>query len=93
MKKVSSDLKNDVNELVEKVTVEEAHMAVLQKLETALSALESPGQELLRDYLEGCSLEMISQNHQLSLEETQQCVEHMKRQLISQLQRTIRTRH
>lgn len=93
MKKVSRELKTDVEGLVEKVVVEEAYLIVAQKLESALDALEPGSRQLLTEYLNGASVETLSQQHSLSLKETQQCIEHTKRQLMTQLQRNLRARH
>lgn len=92
MKKISRELRTDVESLVEKVTVEEAYLRVAQKLESALEALEPGSRQLLTEYLNGVPLEKLSQQHRLSLQETQHCIEHSKRQLMTQLQRNLRAR-
>ena len=77
----------DVEELVHKVTVQEAQMAVEKRLEQALDKLDPKSRELLLDYFNGTTLEEISKQNSISLDEARDCINQIKRQLISQLQR------
>lgn len=91
--KNQTSLKWDVEKLVKDVTVQEAHLAVEQKLERALDSLEPRSREVLMAYFNGTSLEQLSKDNSISLKETQNWVQQIKRQLISQLQRNNSARH
>lgn len=93
MKNQSSDLKWEVSELLEEVTVEEAHQAILKRFNQALETLDPKGQEILVEYFDGSTLEGISQKHALSFSEAEELISQLKRQLLSQLQRNFRARH
>jgi DNA-directed RNA polymerase specialized sigma24 family protein len=77
----------DVEELVHKVTVQEAQMAVEKRLEQALDKLDPKSRELLLDYFNGTTLEEMSEQNSISLNEARDWINQIKRQLISQLQR------
>lgn len=93
MKRQNGDLREDVSELVEKVTLEEAHSSVLDKLESAFATLEPKSQEVLTAYFNGTSIEELSQQNAISISQTRDWIHQIKRQLISQLQRNISTRN
>ena len=93
MKKLSNDLREDVSELVEKVTVEEARNTVLDKLESAFKTLDPKSREVLQDYFNGVTLEELSQQNAISITQTQDWIREIKRQLITQLQRNNSVRH
>lgn len=93
MKKQTNDLREDVSELVEKVTVEEAHQTVLEKLETAFASLDSKSREVLQAYFNGTSLEDLSQQNDISVNQTRDWISQIKRQLISHLQRNTSARN
>lgn len=86
-------LKWDVENLVKDVTIQEAQLAVEQKLEQALNALEPQSREVLLAYFNGTSLEELSKENSISISEAQNWIRQIKRQLISQLQRNNSTRH
>ena len=93
MKKQSNGLKSEVSELLERVTLEEAHDSVLTKFESAFSGLDAKSQEVLQAYFEGCSLEELSERHSITVGQTKDWILQIKRQLIAQLQRNISARH
>lgn len=93
MKKSTSELREDVSDLLERVTVEEANQSIWNKLDHALSSLDPQSQEILNDYFNGTSIQELSRKHSLSVAETQAWVHQIKRKLISQLQRKVSTRH
>jgi DNA-directed RNA polymerase specialized sigma24 family protein len=93
MKRMSNDLREDVSELVEKVTVEEARNTVLDKLESAFKTLDPKSLEVLHAYFNGVTLEELSQQNAISVDQTQDWIRQIKRQLITQLQRNNSVRH
>ena len=93
MKRMSNDLREDVSELVEKVTVEEARNTVLDKLESAFKTLDPKSREVLQAYFNGATLEELSEQNAISINQTQDWIRQIKRQLITQLQRNNSVRH
>ncbi|NBX77237.1 MAG: sigma-70 family RNA polymerase sigma factor [Proteobacteria bacterium] len=93
MKRVSNELREDVSELVEKVTVEEARNSVLDKLESAFKTLDPKSQEVLQAYFNGVTLKELSQQNAISINQAQDWIRQIKRQLITQLQRNNSVRH
>ena len=87
MKRARTELENDVSELLERVTVEEASQSIWNKLDSAINSLDAQSQSVLNDYFNGSTIEQLSKKHSLSVTETKNWVHQIKRQLISQLQR------
>lgn len=93
MKTENYQWKEDVEDLVERVTFEEAHLAVQKLFEKALSQLSPPEQELLESHWRGASLEELSLQASLSPQKTQLLINQLKKTLITHLQRSVRARH
>jgi len=93
MKNQNRQLKQDVEELVEKVTFEEAHLGVQKLFQRALSQLAPYEKGILEAHWEGVSLEDLSRQTSLSLSETQALINQLKKRLITHLQRSITARH
>lgn len=93
MKNHSGDLKWEVTELLEKVTVEEAHQAIIRRFNQALDTLDTKGQEVISEYFDGSTLEEIAERHSLSIPEAKALVGRLKQHLLTQLQRNTRARH
>ena len=92
MKTQNHNWKEDVEDLVEKVTFEEAHLAVQKLFEKALSQLAPDEQSILEAHWEGTSTKRLAHQLSLSPHETQELVNRLKTKLISHMQRSIRTR-
>lgn len=92
MKTRNHEWKEDVEDLVEKVTFEEAHLAVQRLFEKALSGLSPDEQSILEAHWEGTSTNDLARQLSLNAQETQALVNRLKTQLISNIQRSIRTR-
>ncbi len=93
MKNQSSDLQWEVSELLEEVTVEEAHGAILRRFNQALETLDPQGQEILVEYFYGSTFETLGKRYSLSTSEAEILICKLKRQLLSQLQRNTQARH
>lgn len=93
MKHQQSQWKEDVEDLVEKVTFEEAHLAVQQLFEKALDQLAPHEQMLLEAHWAGTSFNDLSHQTDLSPTETEALINRLKKQLVVCLQRSIRARH
>ncbi|MFM8270419.1 MAG: hypothetical protein ACKN9V_09555, partial [Pseudomonadota bacterium] len=61
MKRQGNELREDVSELLEKVTIEEAQNSVLERFESAFGALDPKSQEVLHAYFNGSTLEELSE--------------------------------
>jgi len=93
MKNHTKEFQWEVSELLEEVTVEEAHQAIMRRLDRAFESLDPQAQELLSDYFEGSTLKEIGKKHSLSTDKTQDLIHQIKRQLLSHLQRNHQARH
>jgi DNA-directed RNA polymerase specialized sigma24 family protein len=81
MKPYDNDLVADVEELLEKVVIEEVTSAVLKTFEQALEKLDPQSRELLENHLNGASTIELSKQNKIPQEEVERWLCQIKREL------------
>ncbi len=92
MKSYNSELVEDVEELLEKVVLEEVTTAVWKTFEQALSQLDPQSRELLENHLNGTTTEQLSQETHLPEKEIKNWIKQVKRQLQQNIRKDLRVR-
>lgn len=92
MKPYDTELVADVEELLEKVVIEEVTSAVLKTLEEALAKLDPQSRELLESHLNGASTNELSKENNLPQEEVERWLSQVKRELKQNLRKDVQVR-
>ncbi len=93
MKKQETPFTQDVEELLEKATVEEAAADVLSRFERAVDCLDQESKELFRLFLDGKTIPELSQTQNLSEGQLGEWLASIKREVIQQLRVNVKVRH
>lgn len=92
MKPYDNELVADVEELLEKVVIEEVNSAVLKTFEQAIAKLDPQSRELLENHLNGASTKELSKENQLPQEEVERWLSQIKRELKQNLRKDVQVR-
>lgn len=92
MKRYDSELVDDVEELLEKVVLEEATAEIWKSFEAALNSLDPESRKLLEIYLDGTNTQELSKATELPEATVNQWINQIKKQLQQNLRKEFRVK-
>ena len=93
MKTYDSELVDDVEELLEKVILEEVSSAIWKTFENAFGKLDPQSRALLENHLNGATAQKLSEKTQLPVDEVEKWLKQVKRELKQNLRKNFIARH